>query len=95
MATTTIDPHEMVERLTLIHKELEIFAGSLQKLAKDCDPLTRDPIVLVARRLEALAARTLEVYSGLSEYLDEQEGKQRWRRLGKRLNPTAGQRKKP
>ena len=89
MTTPAINPHEVVDRLTLIHKELEIFAGSLQKLTKDADPVISAPLNLIARRLEGLAAKTLEVHRGLSEHLAEQESK--WR-LGKRLGPTIGQR---
>jgi len=92
MTTPSIDPHEAVERLTLIHKELEIFAGSLKKLTKDADPVISAPLNIIARRLEGLAARTLAVCSGLSEYVTEQERERRWRRLGKRLNTTIGQR---
>ena len=92
MTTPAIDPHEAVERLTLIHKELEIFADSLKKLTKDADPVISAPLNLIARRLEGLAAKTLEVHRGLGEHLAEQERQRRWRRLGKRLSPTIGQR---
>jgi len=92
MTTPAIDPHEAVERLTLIHKELEIFAGSLKKLTKDADPVISAPLNLIVRRLEGLAAKTLEVHRGLGEHLAEQEWKRRWRRLGKRLSLTIGQR---
>lgn len=87
MNTTTNDLHEVVARLTLIHKELEIFAGTLVKLAEDCDLATSGPINLVARRLEALAEKTLDVHNDLSKYLANQK-MPRWRRLRNRFNPT-------
>ena len=79
MNTTTIDLHEVVARLTSIHKELEIFAGTLVKLAEDCDPSTSGPINLVARRLAAVSVKILDVHNDLSMHLADQK-MPRWRR---------------
>lgn len=87
MNTTTIDLHEVVARLTSIHKELEIFTGTLVKLAEDCDPATSGPINLVARRLEALSGKILDVQNDLSKHLADQR-MPRWRRPRNRFNPT-------